>query len=118
MKKIILIEDDFDTQILYSECLEVENFDVHCADHGPAALEHIREAGLPDLIVLDLNFPEGTPQDFLSQVRRQEGGEKVPVIVISGDAEIQEKTAKLGAQDCLKKPFGIDPFVEIVKKWI
>lgn len=118
MKKIILIEDDLDTQILYGECLEQEDYTVSSADDGDEALSVIREEGLPDLIILDLNFKHGTPGDFLAKVRRTEGGEKIPVIVISGDSEIEEKTKRLGAQACLKKPFGIDPFVEIVKKWL
>ena len=118
MKKIILIEDDFDTQILYGECLENENFNVICCDTAQAALDCVETDGLPDLLIMDLNIPGMTPEEFLIKIRRIEKGQNVPVIVISGDSEIEEKTKKLGAQACLKKPFGIEPFVEIVKKWI
>lgn len=118
MKTIILIEDDFDTQILYGECLENENFQAICCDTAQEAMESISSNGLPDLLIIDLNIPGMTPEEFLSKVRRIENGANVPVIVISGDSEIEEKTKKLGAQDCLKKPFGIDPFIEIVKNWI
>lgn len=118
MKKIILIEDDFDTQILYGECLENENFEVICCDTAQEALDDIQNNGLPELLIMDLNIPGMTPEEFLIKVRRIERGQNVPVIVISGDSEIQEKTKNLGAQDCLKKPFGIDPFIDIVKKHI
>lgn len=118
MKTIILIEDDLDTQILYGECLENENFKVVCCDTAQDALDCINSDGLPDLLIMDLNIPGMSPEEFLTKVRRIENGTNVPVIVISGDSEINEKTKKLGAQDCLKKPFGIDPFIEIVKNWI
>jgi DNA-binding response OmpR family regulator len=118
MKRICLIEDDFDTQNLYAECLEIESFEPMSCGSGQEALEKISKSGLPDLILIDLNTPGLPPIDFLSKIRSQEGGESVPVIVISGDSEIKEKTKNLGAQDYLKKPFGIDPFIEIIKRWV
>ena len=112
----MLIEDDFDTQILYGECLRAENFDVTLVDNAVEALAHIKQFGLPDVIVMDLNFPLMGPDEFLNLVRESEEGRKIPVLIISGKSDIKERAESLRAKGFLQKPFGIDPFVSIIAK--
>lgn len=112
----MLIEDDFDTQILYGECLRAENFEVTSVNNAVEALEHINQFGLPDVIVMDLNFPFMGPEEFLKKIRTTEAGQKVPVLIISGKSDIRERAANLQANGFLQKPFGIDPFVSIIAK--
>lgn len=60
----------------------------------------------PDMILLDVNFPDGSGFDFLRQVRRSSG---VPVLMITAnDMETDEMTGlTLGADDYITKPFSL-----------
>lgn len=110
-KKIMLIEDDFDTQFLFTECLRAENYDVVPMDHGKKALEYIAGNGLPDLILMDLNTPFLTPEEFITEMRAFPHGNATPVIVVSGKSDIDEYAKRLGARDFIKKPFDLDPLL-------
>jgi DNA-binding response OmpR family regulator len=113
-KRIMLIEDDLDTQNLYRECLRAENYEVDCLANAQDALELIQKVGLPDLILMDLNFPLLPPENFLKCVRNTEKGKRIPVLLISGKVDIEEQAVHLGAKGFLKKPFDIEPFLSII----
>ncbi len=115
-KKIILIEDDFDTQYLFSECLRTETYDVIPVSHGSKALEHIEGNGLPDLILMDLNTPFISTEEFVSKLRTHPGGEDTPLILVSGKADIEEYAEKLKASSFIQKPFDLDPLLNLISK--
>jgi CheY-like chemotaxis protein len=117
-KRIMLIEDDFDTQNLFKECLLAENYEIDCLNNAQEALEHIEKTGLPDLILMDLNFPHLSPDEFLQTMRQTEKGKRVPVLLISGKVDIEEQAKLLGAKGFLKKPFDMDPFLNIISSAI
>ncbi len=115
-KKIMLIEDDFDTQFLFTECLRAENYEVVPMDHGKKALEYLRLNGLPDLILMDLTTPFLSPEEFISSMREMPRGSDTPVILVSGKADITDYAKKLNASGYIKKPFDLDPLLEMVAK--
>jgi CheY-like chemotaxis protein len=117
-KKIMLIEDDFDTQYLFTECLRAENYEVVPVDHGKKALEYMSENGVPDLIVMDLNTPFLSPEDFVAKLRQLNHGPETPVILVSGKSDIDEYAKKLGATNFMKKPFDLDPLLSMISKTI
>ncbi|WP_242823011.1 response regulator transcription factor [Syntrophobotulus glycolicus] len=67
--------------------------------------QHIQSAAF-DLIILDLNLPDGNGLDFLKTLRRSSA---VPVIILTAnDLEIDVVTGlELGADDYLTKPFSL-----------
>ena len=68
-----------------------------------------------DLIVLDLGLPDMDGLDAIKQIR--EGGENIPVIVLSSRENENDKVAALdlGADDYVTKPFGIDELLARVR---
>lgn len=64
------------------------------------------DAEQPDMILLDINFPDGSGFDFLREVRRKSN---VPILMITAnDMEMDEvKGLTLGADDYIIKPFGL-----------
>ena len=58
----------------------------------------------PDMVLLDVNFPDGSGFDFLRELRRSSD---IPVLVITAnDMETDEVTGlTLGADDYITKPF-------------
>ncbi len=115
-KKIMLIEDDFDTQFLFTECLRAENYDVVPMDHGKKALEYLSTNGLPDLILMDLTTPFLSPEEFITKMRAMPAGADTPVILVSGKADINEYAKKLHANGFIKKPFDLDPLLAMISK--
>ena len=59
-----------------------------------------------NLIILDLNLPDGSGYDYLKYVRKSS---EVPVLILTAnDLEMDEVTGlSMGADDFLKKPFSI-----------
>ena len=115
-KKIMIIEDDKETQFLFNELFTSENYDVISALDGNAALKEIKNNNWPDLILMDLNFPEGTPEDFLEELRKEEKGRNVPILLVSGDSKIDTRVHELKVQGYIEKPFSLDTLLEQVSQ--
>ncbi|HEX7177613.1 MAG TPA: sigma-54 dependent transcriptional regulator [Pyrinomonadaceae bacterium] len=79
------------------------------------AREKIRALS-PDLILLDVNLPDGTGLDFLRELSGA-GEEMPPVILITayGSERMAVEAIKAGAYDYLSKPFEVDDLRLCVK---
>lgn len=114
-KQILIIEDDFETQFLFSELLRDEGFDVVPATTGKEALESIKGGQTPDLIFMDLNFPGGTPEEFAQSLRDNPSTKNTPIVIISGKSDIEDYATRLNAAGFVKKPFELDPLLVLIQ---
>ncbi|WP_075075290.1 response regulator transcription factor [Longilinea arvoryzae] len=102
-RKILVVDDTKNVQVMISDFLSGQDFEVLTASNGREALDvvHQRE---PDLILLDIMMPTMDGYQFISQLRRESG---IPVIMIT--ARQQEADIihgfDLGADDYITKPF-------------
>lgn len=104
--RILVVEDEPSLRGMLMENLEAEGFEAEGADDGtPAILQH--QARPADLIVLDLMLPRMDGFQVLRYLR--EGGDEVPVLMLTARAEEQDRLQGLGygADDYLTKPFSI-----------
>ncbi len=71
-----------------------------------AETRELIDAEQPDMVLLDINFPDGSGFDLLREIRRKSN---MPVLVITAnDMEMDEvKGLTLGADDYITKPFGL-----------
>ena len=103
MKKVLLVDDDPD--ILEALELALEgSYEVIPARHGAEALEILKRTRV-DGIVLDLMMPVMNGGDFLRALR--ERGDQTPVLVVSAGTDLRARSAAMGANACLAKPFEI-----------
>jgi DNA-binding response OmpR family regulator len=103
VKKVLLVDDDPD--ILEALELALEgSYEVYPARHGAEALQ-ILERTRVDGIVLDLMMPVMNGGDFLRVLR--ERGDETPVLVVSAGTDLRARSAAMGADACLPKPFEI-----------
>jgi PAS domain S-box-containing protein len=79
---VLLIEDDDTTRGMMRTMLEREGWKVTEAVNGREGLERVAESR-PNVILLDLMMPEMDGFEFLSTLRKREGGDKIPVVVIT-----------------------------------
>lgn len=113
-KRILIIEDDIETQFLFSEILESEGHIVVAKSSGKEAIDHLNHNPVPDLIFMDLTFPDGTPEEFMTSLRALPGGGNTAVVLISGKSDIADYAQRLNARSYIKKPFDIDPLLNLI----
>lgn len=118
-KTILIIEDNCEALQLYGEILRSENFQVIEAAHGKAALECLSEQELlPDLIIMDLTFPYMTAEEFVASLRSDESWQSIPLLVISGHVDTEERSIALKASGFLKKPFDLENLFSAINRII
>lgn len=103
----ILVVDDLPTSRLkLSLGLRQQGHTVQEAENGRDALKMLRAASF-DLVLLDIVMPEMDGYEVLAQMKEDKGLRHVPVIVISGQDELESVVhgIELGAEDYLPKSF-------------
>jgi two-component system, NtrC family, sensor kinase len=79
---VLIVDDDPDLRALLRRMLEREGYEVAEADNGRSALDRVRTRTL-GAILLDLMMPEMDGFEFLEELRRDEAGRAIPIIVIT-----------------------------------
>ena len=69
-RKILVVDDTRNVQVLLSDFLGGQDFEVLTASDGREALDVIRAAN-PDLILLDIMMPNMDGYQFISHLRRR-----------------------------------------------
>lgn len=103
-KTILLVEDEPGLVLTLGDLLAAEGWAVeHRGDFQSA--QAAVEAGLGNLIILDLMLPGGSGIDILRDMRAR--GDRRPVLVLTARATVPDRVVglKLGADDYLPKPF-------------
>lgn len=105
-KIILVVEDEHDIRELISYTLEKEGYLVLSAADGLSGLEKAKERG-PDLILLDIMLPDLDGLEVCRRIRKDEGTESIPVIMLTAKAEDTDVVTglELGADDYIAKPF-------------
>jgi two-component system OmpR family response regulator len=99
---IIIVDDEAPAREMVGDYLKMHGFSVTLCDGGKSLRSAI-EAGVPDLVVLDLNMPE---EDGLSIIRDLKSRGNVPVIMLTATASPIDRVVglELGADDYVAKP--------------
>lgn len=105
MKKILIVEDDLSLSGGIAIALKGSEFAFTQARDLHSARMEIQNTTF-DLILLDINLPDGSGLDFLQELR---GISAVPVIILTAkDMETDVVTGlALGADDYITKPFSL-----------
>lgn len=106
MKHIFLLEDDETLGRGIAMALTGPEVSVTCRSTLTLARETLAEERF-DLLILDVNLPDGSGLDLLRQVRMN--GDSTPVILLTAnDLELDEVTGlEAGADDYITKPFSL-----------
>jgi DNA-binding NarL/FixJ family response regulator len=95
--------------------LEMEGFEVLCANHGRLGLQLARTAA-PDLILCDVMMPELDGHGVLEALRADPATATIPFIFLTAKGEKVDRRAgmDLGADDYLTKPVGKDEVLSAI----
>ena len=115
MSQILVVDDEIGIRELLSEILREEGHDVALAENAAVA-RTLREAGRPDLVLLDIWMPD-TDGITLLKEWASGGHLTMPVVMMSGHATIDTavEATRIGATDFLEKPIGMQKLLATVK---
>jgi two-component system, OmpR family, response regulator len=106
-KRILVVDDEPAVNDLICDALRLASYDTVSAGHGMEALTVLREQRI-DLAIVDVNMPVMSGYDLLERMRSS--GIQTPVIVLTARQEREDTRTSfgLGADDFVRKPFGIE----------
>ncbi len=116
MPRVLVVDDDEQNLVLLSAKLEREGYAIELARNGLQALEKT-QTFKPDIILLDVMMPKMDGYETLSRLKAGEETRYIPVVMLTGKAEIEDKIMGLegGAEDYIKKPYSLVEIAARVK---
>ena len=117
--EILVVDDNLDIRLLISSILKDKGFSVREAANFDQALNEINRK-VPDAAVIDVKLDKGDNDgiELLTHIKKID--EDVPVIMISGHANVQMAvdSLKLGAFEFMQKPFSTERLLNFVNRAI
>lgn len=112
--RVLIAEDELELAKGLKFLLEKNKFTVDTVYDGAEALAYFQGRAY-DVVVLDIMMPKVNGLEVLRRIR--EMGSKVPILMLTAKAEIEDRVAGLeaGADDYLPKPFASREFIARVK---
>ena len=108
MAVILLIDDNADSQVIYSKVLEHRGHACHVAGNGAVGVERAR-ALVPDLVLMDLTMPVMNGWEALALLRRDVATSAIPVVALTARARAEDEAPKHGVRFDLYITKPIDP---------
>ena len=115
---ILLVDDETEALEELSELLEGEGFKCHCANNVGDALQALNVCPEIELVITDLRMPEESGLRLIQNIRNNARRKDLPVIVMSGHADMHDVIGLLPLQvlDFLPKPIYHERLVEIINQ--
>ncbi len=116
--RVLIVEDDkkvAEIQSLFTE--KVEGFTVIGIVHNIAGADEILGIMKPDLVLLDIYFPEGNGIDLLWKIRSQHRGVDVILITAAKEVDVLQEAIRGGVFDYILKPIEFSRFQNTLKKF-
>ena len=101
--RILVVDDEPQIRRIMRAVLVTKGYEVMEAESGEDALKLIRSECY-DLMLLDINMPGISGIEVCREVRRSSD---IPIVIMSAGEESRAKARDAGANDYLKKPFGV-----------
>jgi two-component system chemotaxis response regulator CheY len=119
---VLIVDDDRNTRELLTTMLSIEGFHAIAAEDGLEALHLLRTVrrrapDVPCLVLLDLAMPRLSGSEF----RRAQLGDSiladVPVAVMSGASDLEQRARTMGAVATVAKPIDYDALLDVVRRY-
>jgi len=118
--KILIVDDNKETQCLMETLLMKEGHQVTAAANGEKAMEITRKER-PGLIISDILMPGMDGFELCRQVKADPALQRVPFIFYTAtytDDRDEDLAYKLGADGFIRKPTEPEDFLKIIRKVI
>lgn len=116
MAKCLIVEDDPDIGESLSSILDDEGYKVRIAHDGREGLDEISKE-IPDIVLLDVEMPVLNGPDMAYELFIQDcGKEFIPIVLLSGVANLKQVAEQVGTPYFLAKPYSIDRLLNLVQR--
>lgn len=118
-KCVLLIDDDIDDQIFFTEVIKDLEIGLTCiiANNGLEGLEKMKEVPHLDAIFVDINMPIMNGFQYLEIVKKEKQYQHIPIIMFTtSNAMVDKEMArKLGAVGYISKPNNFQLYRELLR---
>ncbi|AYO58230.1 response regulator [Chryseobacterium sp. 6424] len=116
-KKVFIFDDNIEILELCTEILQDLGLEVKTTPTTNKVVEQVKSY-MPDLIFMDNWLPDISGVEATRLLKNDDALKDIPVLYFSANSNISELASEAGADDYLAKPFDIDAFEEMVKKYL
>lgn len=111
---VLLVEDEQNLAMIIKETLEGQDFLIHTAADGEEGLRRFFDLR-PDVLVADVMMPRMDGFEMVRRIRQTD--KQTPVLFLTARSAINDVVEgfELGANDYLKKPFGMQELIIRIK---
>ena len=115
-RKILIVDDEPNIVYWLTYALQADGYEVETAETGREGLNNILAAP-PDLVILDVMLPDLSGMEVCEQIRANPATINVPIIMLSGRAQVPDKIKGLqaGADEYITKPVETDEMLARVE---
>lgn len=112
--KVLLVEDEQTLAMIIKDTLEGQDFIIHTANDGEEGLRLFFNLR-PDVLVADVMMPHMDGFEMVRRIRQTD--KQTPVLFLTARSAINDVVEgfELGANDYLKKPFGMQELIVRIK---
>ena len=115
-KRILVVDDEPQITRVLKTTLSSQGYGVRTASDGDDAVQIMKDWS-PDLVITDLRMGNVDGLDLIRQVRESVRA-ALPIIIVSGDADVKDAIAAmhLSVVDFLLKPIDTELLLGLVKR--
>ncbi len=116
-KKVLLVDDNPDLLDFLKESMSSDFAEIKTAEGGEKVFEMLEGGYMPDIIVSDVNMPDGDGYTLCSRMKTDERFMHIPIILLTarGEEQSQSDSYKVGADAYMAKPFETETLVELIR---
>ena len=115
-KRVLLLEDNKEIRELIEDILTGEGYQVIALNHYESVVDIIDFA--PNLILLDIRLSNGYGHLLCQELKADPETKQIPVILVSAASNLEKIAKDSHADNFLSKPFDLQEFIDLVKKYI
>jgi DNA-binding response OmpR family regulator len=114
--KILVVDDEPNIVQTLKDRLEMNEYMVTTACNGQEGLRLAQQES-PDLVLLDVIMPIMDGHEMLEQLRRQEWGRRISVIMLTARSQVQDiaRARACDIEDYIIKPFDLSELLEKIE---
>jgi len=114
MKKILVVDDDWDILDAMETLLSEEGYVCQTTPRGEEVEEKVKSF-LPDYLVIDILLSGTDGRDIVKHLRSLDEAKSLKILMVSAHLTAGEGVGAVGADCFLGKPFEVDRLLDVLK---
>jgi len=115
--EILIIDDDPNIRETLGIHLRNAGYRVRVANDGIEGGRAVLERH-PDLIITDAQMPHMDGFELVAALRSDPGVAAIPVIMLTSEADFEDRGKRLGVEDYVTKPVRADRLLSVVERYV